>query len=428
MHQIWSEGLGTYWHLIVKRHICSRNERLRLLIELSSHILDAWKEHLTFGVIWIDQVLHRLWVHAQLLHHVGKHVRVDATRLHPRPTHHHGIELLLVAAEVVFVSIICFIAVCAFVTILIAISIVVVVLIPKRHGFGLLSLIFFNLLLPILLHHLHYLVHWKFASVDWLRLLFFWHGHRHCGLLRPLVGCHLSLLSICWYEVFGHRHDKGGAWDGSALDHWGDILWLVGRWLQICSVFLFVCIWFWWSNFVNVCIPLFNFLDFFLFDLIPIVAWRSLLRCDFLILSSISFLLFLLESKLSSQCVRSVFSSFFSWLLASFNIIAFWDTLEVAKLSLGLLRQHLRFIWSLCGCSWLLDNQLLLEELSLLLGIFTHAQVYFAPLWIVDIVSSWDRHVDWSFLVKLREGHCLWFALRSFFLSHCLYSITQINY
>lgn len=71
VHQIWGEGLGTYWHLIVKRHICSRNKWLLLLIELGSHILDARKEHLALGVVWIDQVLNCLWVHAQLLHHVG---------------------------------------------------------------------------------------------------------------------------------------------------------------------------------------------------------------------------------------------------------------------------------------------------------------------------------------------------------------------
>ena len=159
VHHIWSKRLGTYWHLIVKRHICSRDEWLLLLIELSGHILDARKEHLTLGVIWIDQVLNRLWVHAQLLHHVGKHIRVNATSLHPWPAHHHRIELLLVAAKVVvLMAVVCFIAVCAFVTILIAITIFVVV-ITKRHGFGLLNLIFFNLLLAILLHHLHHLIH-----------------------------------------------------------------------------------------------------------------------------------------------------------------------------------------------------------------------------------------------------------------------------
>lgn len=158
VHHIWSKRLGTYWHLIVKRHICSRDEWLLLLIELSGHILDARKEHLTLGVIWIDQVLNCLWVHAQLLHHVGKHIRVNATSLHIWPAHHHRIELLLVATKVIFMSVICFIAVCAFVTVLIAISIVVVV-ITKRHGFGLLYLIFLNLLLAILLHHLHDLIH-----------------------------------------------------------------------------------------------------------------------------------------------------------------------------------------------------------------------------------------------------------------------------
>jgi len=234
-------------------------------------------------------------------------------------------------------SVVCFIAVSTFVPILIAISIVIVVVMAERHGFGLLSLVFLNLLLAILLHHLHNLIHWKFAGIDWLRLLFFlhfWLWHRHT---RLWIGCHLI---VCWYEVLGHRHYKGGAWDGSALDHWGDIFWLVGRRLQICSVFLFVCIWFGWSNFVNVCIPLINLLDLFLFDLIPVVAWRSLLRCScfFLLLCSISFLLFLLESKLCSQCVRSVFTSLFPWFLASFNIIALRNTLEVAELSFGLLR------------------------------------------------------------------------------------------
>lgn len=56
-------------------------------------------------------------------------------------------------------SVVCFIAVSTFVTILIAISIVIVVVMAERHGFGLLSLVFLNLLLAILLHHLHNLIH-----------------------------------------------------------------------------------------------------------------------------------------------------------------------------------------------------------------------------------------------------------------------------
>ena len=63
-------------------------------------------------------------------------------------------------------------------------------------------------------------------------------------------------------------------------------------------------------------------------------------------------------------------------------------------------------------------HKLFREQFGLLLWIFILAQVNPVPLRVVDVANAGYGHINRSFLIKLSEGHFLWFALRPSLLTH----------
>ena len=315
----------------------------------------------------------------------------------------------------------------------------------------LLPLFFVQLLFTVLFHALHHLIQRQFARVFldlfnlWFDLFLSLRWLLLCCRQRHLLVGLMGVLCT-WNKILRHRHDDRTTRDNSA--RWNLWLRLLGhvclRLLRLRLIigyilFFLLCYWSWRRHFIDTCIPFFILHYFFLFNLYKIVdrfAYLTDWHCSYFLRTLCLFI----DPEFGSQ---GIFLSPFiggGWIL---------NTSEVSKIVLILdgfciiLFRLFEIIWVCRVFNWSHSRYLSLilasslfrlylhclfgEKSCLLLRVFVLTEVHSIPLWVIDITHSRNRHINWSYFVKLSQGHLLWFSLEALLFSHFLINFQTIN-